>query len=129
MKALSTRQPWAWLLAHAYKPVENRTWVTHYRGPVLLHASQQMTRADYDACLLFIRGDERIRHLCDRVPQPADLERGGIVGRANLVACQRQHWSAFFTGPFGFVMADVKPLPFVPHKGALGLFDVPGVWP
>jgi hypothetical protein len=28
-------------------------------------------------------------------------------------------------GPLGLVLADVRPLPFVPFKGALGFFDVP----
>lgn len=42
MKALSIRQPWAWLIANGYKDIENRSWRTNYRGPVLIHASAAM---------------------------------------------------------------------------------------
>lgn len=39
MKALSLRQPWAWLVAAGYKTIETRTWSSKYRGPLLIHAS------------------------------------------------------------------------------------------
>jgi len=32
MKALSIRQPYAWLIIHGYKDIENRTWGTRVRG-------------------------------------------------------------------------------------------------
>lgn len=38
MKAISIRQPWANLIAHGLKDVENRTWKTKFRGTVLIHA-------------------------------------------------------------------------------------------
>lgn len=38
MKTLSVRQPWANLIVHGIKNVENRTWRTHFRGRVLVHA-------------------------------------------------------------------------------------------
>lgn len=47
VKALSVRQPWAWAIARGHKPVENRSWTTAYRGPLLIHASM---RIDLDAC-------------------------------------------------------------------------------
>lgn len=127
MKALSIRQPWAWLIVNGHKPVENRTWETFYRGPLLIHAGQGMTHADYEACMLFLLGDPRMRNLAELLPLPEKLERGGIVGRAELVSCTRLHESPFFVGPFGFGLVDARPLPFQPLKGALGLFSVPGV--
>ena len=47
MKALSIRQPWAWLIIHAGKDVENRTWCTNYRGRFLVHAAKGMTQREY----------------------------------------------------------------------------------
>lgn len=123
MKALSIRQPWAWLIVNGHKPVENRTWESLYRGPILIHAGQAMTRADYEACWFFIAGDMRITHVTNLLPQPEDLPRGGIVGRADLTGCVREHASPWFCGPFGFELANVRPLPFAPLKGALGLFN------
>ncbi len=39
MKALSIKQPWASLIAHGIKDIENRTWRTHFRGRIFIHAS------------------------------------------------------------------------------------------
>jgi hypothetical protein len=39
MKALSIKQPWASLIAHGIKNIENRTWRTHFRGKIYIHAS------------------------------------------------------------------------------------------
>ena len=38
MEAISIRQPWANLIAHGLKDVENRTCKTKLRGVVLIHA-------------------------------------------------------------------------------------------
>lgn len=38
MKALTVHQPWAWAVAEGFKPTENRSWRTHYRGRLLIHA-------------------------------------------------------------------------------------------
>ncbi|MEI3544750.1 MAG: ASCH domain-containing protein [Alphaproteobacteria bacterium] len=38
---LSIRQPWAWLIVNGYKDIENRTWPTHFRGKVLIHAGKK----------------------------------------------------------------------------------------
>lgn len=42
MKALSIKQPWAWLVSEGYKGVENRTWKTNYRGVFLIHAGKEI---------------------------------------------------------------------------------------
>ena len=39
MKALSIKQPWASLIAHGIKDIENRTWKTNFRGRIYIHAS------------------------------------------------------------------------------------------
>ena len=48
MKALSIRQPWAWLIVCGHKPLENRSWPTPYRGPLLIHAAKGMARVEYE---------------------------------------------------------------------------------
>lgn len=123
MIALSIRQPWAWLIVNGHKPVENRTWSTNRRGRLLIHAGQVMTRADYEACTIFIAGDDRIRHVLDVLPPADALDRGGIVGVAHLVACRRVHESPWFGGPYGFELAEAKPVPFQACKGKLSFFE------
>lgn len=115
MKALSIMQPWAWLIAHGHKDIENRTWRTNYRGPVLIHAG---VRADPDYC------DEGPRLLWDwpLIEQPDEFGFGGIVGEAEIVDCVSASSSPWFFGPYGFVIRNARPLPFLRCRGHLGFF-------
>jgi hypothetical protein len=117
-KILSIQQPWAWLILHAGKDIENRTWSTKNRGRVLVHASKGMTNESYlIACHAAHQIDPSIK-----VPGRSELEYGGIVGSVNIVDCVTQSDSLWFFGPKGFVLRDPKPLPFTPLKGKLGFF-------
>jgi hypothetical protein len=40
MKALTLTQPWATLVAIGAKKIETRSWYTHYRGPLAIHAAK-----------------------------------------------------------------------------------------
>ncbi|WP_321865680.1 ASCH domain-containing protein [Paraburkholderia tropica] len=128
MKALSIRQPWAWLIANGHKDIENRTWSTKFRGPVLIHAGKGMTRDEYDFAKDFVFGGEGIPpELFFDLPEFNELERGGIVGIATITDCvppalAKSPWH--IDGSFGFQIADAKPTQFLPCKGALSFFDV-----
>lgn len=39
MKALTVRQPFAHLIMNGKKTAELRSWMTHHRGPILVHSS------------------------------------------------------------------------------------------
>ena len=41
MKVIVVRQPWAWLIVHGYKDIENRSWRTRYRGTLLISGERQ----------------------------------------------------------------------------------------
>jgi hypothetical protein len=114
---LSIRQPWAWLIVNGWKNIENRTRRTTFRGRFLIHASRGMTRDEYEACQIFIYGFSDIR-----LPRMQDLPRGGIVGSAVLLDCVDSHASEWFTGPHGYVLADVTARQLVPFPGQLGFF-------
>lgn len=127
MKALSIRQPWAWLIVHGHKPVENRGWPTKVRGRVLVHAAKGMTRDEYEdvACWMADmqrRGCQEMQGIV--LPAFEDLQRGGIVGAVDIVDCVTDHPSRFFFGPHGFVLANPEALPFRPLRGMLGFFEV-----
>jgi hypothetical protein len=128
MKALSLTPWWAWIVAHGIKPVENRTWPTKYRGEFLIHASlgTRATREEVADFLRFAKDPSVMRAYYDiGEPLPSDPPRGGIVAIANLVDCVTSHPSPWFFGPYGFVLRDVRPLPFIPCRGALQFFRVP----
>jgi hypothetical protein len=116
LKALSIRQPYAYAILHLRKPVENWTWYTAFRGRFLIHAS-----------LTF--GDDERRETENLVEHfgvdiPDDLPLGGIVGEAELVDVVTCHPSEWFEGPFGFVLKNVRPLPFYRVPGKQRFFDV-----
>ena len=117
MKALSIRQPWAWLIANGYKDIENRSWPTGYRGQFLIHAAKGMTRAEYED------GADLAAQLGITIPSFDSLERGGIVGRATIVGCVEDSPSPWFFGKYGFVLKDAAALPFQTVRGRLGFFD------
>ncbi len=119
MKALVLRQPWAWLVVHGIKDVENRSWRTDYRGPLIIVAGA--STADLPSV-------PDAQKLAGRIALPAAFERGGIVGYVTVVGMSlpRRHRSRWAWGPWCWDLEDAHTLPFIPFKGRLGLFDIPG---
>lgn len=138
-RALSLLPPWTDAILRGGKRIENRiAWTnSHFRGHFYLHASKASikTRREYGSAIEFA-----IERGLSWRPQPyGKLLFGGIVGVAKVIgvvtekggghpfslmldsAEQRLWWM----GKFALVLDDVRPLPFVPCKGALGFFRVP----
>jgi hypothetical protein len=116
--AISIMQPWAGLIVHGRKDIENRSWPTRFRGPVLIHAGKKWdadAQDDLDAGLHPVTGE----HL-DKAGLTFD--RGGIVGVAEIVDCVTASTSPWFVGEYGFVIRNARPLPFRPCRGQLGFF-------
>lgn len=118
--ALSIRQPWAWLIVNGYKDVENRDWWTSRRGRILIHASKGMKMDEYYDCQYFASLIDKSIHM----PQPEQLERGGIVGAADLVDCVNRSVSKWFQGNYGFVFRNPIKTDFFPLRGQFGFFKV-----
>lgn len=117
--ALSIRQPWAWFLAAGHKDVENRSWPTRFRGRILIHAARGCTGAEWSEAAEFAKTAAGVE-----VPPLAQLDRGGFIGTMDIVDCVQSSPSPWFFGPYGFVIRDARPLPFVPWRGELGFFKV-----
>lgn len=80
--ALSIRQPWAWLILHAGKDIENRSWKREYTGRILIHAGTTMTRGDYEESKSFAK-----QRGVTNLPSFEELKKtqcGGIVGEVTL---------------------------------------------
>lgn len=88
----------------------------------MIHAAKGMTHEEYEDAFDFASNCGFDIH---RVPSFYDFNvmRGGIVGLAKLGNCVRGHSSPWFVGDWGFVLDEVKPLPFTPCKGSLGFFS------
>lgn len=115
MKALSVRPPWAWAIAHAGKRVENRSWSTRYRGPLLIHASARY-------------GPDELATLERILSRRVDPERfafGAIVARAELYDVRpiERVSGRWASGPWCWMLRDVRPLARpIPYSGQLGLW-------
>ena len=116
MKALSIKQPWSWLIVNGHKDIENRTWYTKFRGKFLIHAGKAP-----DKTVLTSKVNGII------LPNFCYADFGGIVGIAEIVDCVDCIFapnSPWFSGPYGFVLKNARPLPFMPVRGQLGFFEV-----
>ncbi|MCL4868349.1 MAG: ASCH domain-containing protein [Anaerolineae bacterium] len=122
MKALSFRQPWAELVLQGRKTMDLRTYNTHYRGRLAIHASQT---AEAEKCW-------------ENELNPDNLDAGGIVGTVELVdvipldeAAYQEHMEAHLAGRrwreglYGWVLARPERLPeLVPARGRTNLFNI-----
>lgn len=119
IKALSIRQPWAWLVANGHKDIENRNWKTQYRGPFLVHAAKAWGASERDD-LLYAKIIAERHGL--RIQWPETFDLGGIVGVATIVQCVVGWPSPWFFGEFGFVLTDARPVQFTTCRGMLNFF-------
>jgi len=146
LKALSLTQPMAWAIFNG-KNVENRTWRTNYRGPLLIHASM-----NFDAKHLSWLQDNATRL---RIKLPDHFYHGAILGMVDIIGCVAQEdahdvagrpdelrfnaesyagkvgfgnlvFTKWFTGPFGFLLANAREFQnSIPYRGTLGIFNIP----
>ncbi len=129
MRALSIRQPWAWLIIYAGKNIENRSWKTKFRGRVLIHAAMGGTQASFaEAGRFAVAAGASFPHR-EAAGWSVSTTRGGIIGSVEIVDCVTSSSSPWWMGPVGFVLANPQPLPFLPCRGRLGFFDVPEIEP
>lgn len=111
MKVLSIKQPWAWAIVSGLKPIENRVWVTKFRGDFLIHAGKKIDQSGID----FIKSIG--------ISLPENFQTGGIIGWATITDCVDHYPSRWFSGPYGFIIKNPEPVEFVPLKGQLGFFN------
>lgn len=104
LPCITVKQPFADMIATGEKDIENRSWPTNYRGPILIHAG-----------LSWHESQEHRKY---------ETQRGGIIGAAIVSDCVTSHKSKHFSGPFGFVLTFPVRLPFVACRGQLSIYKV-----
>jgi len=133
MKALSFKQPWAWLVCAGHKDIDNRSW--HIHMPPLLNYPADPKRIyvhtgktiDEDA---FKWIAERIpmsitqNFMVNGLPDRGMFITGAIIGEVDITGCVDHSDSPWFFGPYGFTLAN--PVLYgepIPCKGMLGFFE------
>lgn len=115
VRVLSVRQPWSGAFFLHGKDVENRSWKTDYRGPLVIHASGGATCDDP-------------RGLLAKKPDSNAWEYGALIGIVTLVDCvfdqSKSGWAV--AGAWHWMIK--KPELFtrpIQMKGKLNLWSVP----
>lgn len=128
VKALSFKQPFAWLIANGYLLVDDRTWASDYQGPILIHASKGLYEEYYDYL---------VDHTDLPLPSKDKMAFGGVVGVANLIGCfkpnqlpqgltheQRSSYDSLPPNVYGFLFDQAQPLSLMPCRGKLKVFEI-----
>lgn len=100
MKALSIKQPWASLIAHGIKDIENRTWKTNYRGRIFIHASAKQA-GSYDESLNDLQKIE-FKEKYDRITLRKQHHFSAIIGEVDIIDCVINHPSIWSEKSEGF---------------------------
>jgi hypothetical protein len=94
---LSIRQPFASAIVEGHKDIENRSWPTHFRGRVYIHAGQSKTHLAKQCAYL----EEEFGLEIDTDA----LVFGAIIGSVEIVDCATESDSPWFDGEgYGFVL-------------------------
>ena len=130
MKAISVKQPWASLIVHGIKDIENRTWVCpqKYIGHrVLIHAS--LKGANFWDSPEAGRVDEFLREISKSGTDWSNYPNGAIIGSVVFTDCVINHQSVWAEkGVFNWVISD--PVLFntpIQAKGKLGFWNFPNI--
>ncbi|WP_324069845.1 MAG: ASCH domain-containing protein [Flavobacterium sp.] len=89
MKALSIKQPWASLIAHGIKDIENRSWKTNFRGRIYIHASGKQA-GSYDE-LLNDEQKKEFKEKHDRITLEKQHYFSAIIGEVDIIDCVINH--------------------------------------
>lgn len=132
MKAITIRQPWAHAILHWGKDVENRSWYTSYRGPLLIHASAAIPPRDAIVWLAEAtgvkaprtdQGTVRIGQVEVTADHLRQLPRGCVVGIVNMYDCVQDSESRWAeSGFWHWVFRNPRPMRPIACSGALRLW-------
>lgn len=116
MKALTIKQPWASAIIYGSKDVENRSWKTNHRGPLVVHAGAGKF-TDFDVGQWAKGRGVRI---------PVDRPTGAILGIVDVVNCVKGHDSPWaIEGQWHWILKNPKRIASPkPVKGRLGLWSL-----
>lgn len=95
-KALTVKQPWAYLICSGVKDIENRTWRTNYRGRIYIHASaikKDNTRLKDYQHLLSEEQYNKVTSFFGKDVLFRLMDSSAIVGHVDIVDCVEDHTS------------------------------------
>lgn len=131
MKAITIKQPWASLIVHGIKNIENRTWSCpkKYLGQrVLIHSS-----VCHGKKFKINLTDEQMKQAFSLISEKSisgQWEFGAIIGSVEIVDCVQNHSSIWAEKEvYNWVLANsiIYNEPIENVKGKLSFWDYPGI--
>src|SRR3990167_1433244 len=133
------RQPWAWLVVHGQKDIENRDWPLPktFTLPqrIYVHAGAKPDGDNYNEIKWALIAAQRLagekfyaplwKLIYHRKKEYASYY-GAIVGEVTITGCVSHSTSKWFSGAYGFLLAD--PIAYaqpIPCKGRMGFWELP----
>lgn len=126
LPVITVRNPFAWaiIFPRCPKDVENRSWSTNYRGPLLIHAGKAFYRDDVLSKAEVVA--EVARMAREDPPQMEDMYSGHLIGMVYLEDCittSESQWA--MAGDRHFILSNpVKLKTPLPCPGRLGLWAI-----
>jgi hypothetical protein len=135
MKVLTVKNPWAFLIIHYGKNIENRTRKTNYRGRIAIHASLKSDEGAYQTFSTSPIANKAFNAIRER---RAEIEKlnGHIIGTVEIYNCTRPELTAAANpSPWGemdaawhYWLKDPIALPEpIAARGMLGLWEYEGL--
>lgn len=129
MKVISIKQPWASLIAHGIKDIENRSWKCpqKYIGKrVLIHASLKSAKFWDSPPEIYKIADKFISEISNSGTDWSRYPHGSIIGSVVIADCVQNHPSLWAEkGVWNWVLKDAilfdNPIDGI--KGKLGFWD------
>ena len=141
VKCITLYQPFASLVALGAKKTETRSWRTHYRGRLLIHAARAFPRWARDLCnrepFARVLREAGYADLVSGSIDPDRLPLGEILAVCNLKHCVRigtpgidlplaepdRSFGDYTNGRYAWILTDVQPLsPTISAIGSMGLW-------
>jgi hypothetical protein len=115
IRCLAVRQPFAWAIMTGAKDIENRSWSTDYRGPIVIQASSSKTDVNQIA-------------KAGKLP-PRDFVYGALLGMVDLVdvvpMSEDLEANPWAFGSYCWRVANPRLFPEpIPAKGKLMLYAI-----
>lgn len=155
MKAITVKQPWAWAIRWGFKPVENRSQRTAYRGKLAIHAGLDWSTRGEQSPAVRAAWREWSKSI-PLYPEPGRetgfpgdlrehslwLDAGGVIATVDLVDCHDATPTPRLDGTLGvccepwgehngrrrtwhWVLENPQWLKLIPCRGRLGLWTLP----
>lgn len=135
-RAISLTQPWATLMAIGAKRNETRSWPTHYRGWIAIHAAKGFPRGCRDLCYRQPFAEALLRA---GITSWGALPLGAVLAVVFLSDCvstrsvcrgqmddSERAFGDYSDGRYAFLTHSVRRVRApIPMKGALGIWKLP----